>query len=161
MSSIRPAQRIWLHDRGARVFGAGIRELLLRVEATGSLHHAAADMGMAYSKAWGIVRRAEEHLGFPLIARQTGGSGGGGSALSDDGRWLVRAFGALLDEAAPMLDQLYAKHFGDRLVHADDRDHAIGRNHPGDRGGPEDSRDRGTRPGEHVEPGRQREGSRS
>jgi molybdate transport system regulatory protein len=67
---------------------------------------------MAYSKAWHIVRRAEEHLGFTLLQRRTGGTGGGGSAVSDEGRRLVEAFGALLDEADTLLDELYAKHFG-------------------------------------------------
>ena len=111
-SRIRPGQRIWLGDEGLPVFGAGIRELLIRVESTGSLRQAASDMGLAYSKAWQIVRRAEEHLGFKLLERQIGGTGGGGSTVSSEGRWLVGAFGALLDEADALLDELYAKHFG-------------------------------------------------
>ena len=111
-AGIRVAQQIWLHDQGMPVFGIGIRELLIRVESTGSLRHAASDMGLAYSKAWQIVRRAEEHLGFTLLERQTGGVYGGGSALSEDGKWLVGAFGALLDEADTLLDELYDKHFG-------------------------------------------------
>jgi len=115
MANIRPAQRLWLHDGGTPVFGSGMRELLIRVEATGSLHRAASDMGMAYSKAWSIVRRAEEHLGVTLLARQAGGAGGGGSTLSEEGRWIVEAFGALREEAAELLDDLFARHFGDRL----------------------------------------------
>ena len=111
-SRIRPGQRIWLSDQGAPIFGVGIRELLIRVESTGSLRQAASDMGLAYSKAWHIVRRAEEHLGFKLLERQVGGAGGGGSTVSSEGRWLVGAFGSLLDEADALLDELYAKHFG-------------------------------------------------
>jgi molybdenum cofactor cytidylyltransferase len=110
---VGPAQRIWLQDRGTPVFGAGIRELLVRVESTGSLRRAASEMGMAYSKAWHIVRRAEEHLGFALLERRTGGKGGGGSGVSAEGRWMVGAFGAMRDEADLLLDDLYAKHFGD------------------------------------------------
>jgi molybdate transport system regulatory protein len=109
---IRPSQRIWLQDGGTPVFGVGIRELLIRVEATGSLHQAAADMGIAYSKAWRIVRRAEDHLGFALMSRRAGGVRGGGSTPSEEARWLVSAFGALMDEAGVALDNLYAKHFG-------------------------------------------------
>jgi len=110
---IRFGQRIWLHDQGMPVFGPGICELLVRVESTGSLRQAASDMGMAYSKAWHIVRRAEDHLGFTLLERQTGGKEGGGSIVSDEGRWLVGAFGALVDEAEALMDGLCAKHFGD------------------------------------------------
>jgi molybdate transport repressor ModE-like protein len=69
-------------------------------------------MGLAYSKAWHIVHRAEAHLGVTLLERRTGGAGGGGSTVSAEGRWLVGAFGALADEADTLLDELYARHFG-------------------------------------------------
>jgi molybdate transport system regulatory protein len=106
-------RRIWLQDMGEPVFGTGVRELLVRVEATGSLRRAAADMGMAYSKAWQVVRRAEEHLGFALLDRRAGGKTGGGSVVTAEGRWLIGAFGALLEEAGPLIEELYRKHFGD------------------------------------------------
>jgi molybdate transport system regulatory protein len=109
---LRLGRRIWLQDGGEPIFGSGICQLLVRVESTGSLRCAAAEMGMAYSKAWQVVRRAEEHLGFALIYRQVGGKRGGGSTLSDDGKRLVASFGALTDEAGPLLDRLYEKHFG-------------------------------------------------
>ncbi|MGC8633539.1 MAG: winged helix-turn-helix domain-containing protein [Candidatus Limnocylindrales bacterium] len=115
MREIRPAQHIWLQDGGVPFFGGGVRELLVRTERTGSLHQAAAEMGMAYSKAWGIVHRAEEHLGLILLERRAGGVRGGGSTLSDDGRWMVEAFGAFREEAAAALAELYGRHFGDRF----------------------------------------------
>lgn len=108
---VRLAHRIWLQDAGTPVLGAGISELLARVEATGSLRQAASDMGMAYSKAWQILRRAEEHLGFKLMVRRAGGRGGGCSTVSDEGRWLVRAFGALTEEADSLLAALFDRHF--------------------------------------------------
>jgi molybdate transport system regulatory protein len=112
---VRMARRIWLQDGATPVFGTGITELLVRVEATGSLHQAASEMGIAYSKAWRIIRRAEEHLGFALLFRQAGGAGGGGSALSGEARWLVRTFDDLLREAGLVLDELSVKHFGSWL----------------------------------------------
>jgi molybdate transport repressor ModE-like protein len=117
------AQRIWLQDGATPVFGVGIRELLIRVEATGSLHQAASEMGLAYSKASRIVRRAEDHLGFPLLARRTGGTGGGGSAPSTEARRLVQAFGELLEEARAMLDELAAKHLGGLIAGGGDAPH--------------------------------------
>ena len=115
MANVRPAHRIWLQDGTTPIFGSGVRELLLRTETTGSLHRAAAEMDMAYSKAWTIVRRAEEHLGVALLARRVGGAGGGGSTLSEPGRRIVDAFGALTDEVDAQLAALYARHFGDLL----------------------------------------------
>ena len=50
--------------------GLGVVELCERVERLGSLNKAAADMGMAYSKAWRIVKQAEEGLDVALFLRQ-------------------------------------------------------------------------------------------
>jgi molybdate transport system regulatory protein len=112
VARIRLGRRIWLQDGGEPIFGTGICQLLVRVDSTGSLRCAASDMGMAYSKAWQVVHRAEEHFGFALIYKQVGGKRGGGSTLSAEGRRLVASFAALTDEAGPILDRLYEKHFG-------------------------------------------------
>jgi molybdate transport system regulatory protein len=109
---VHVAHRIWLEDQGTPVFGIGICELLTRVEATGSIRRAASDMGMAYSKAWQIVRRAEEHLGLELMVRHAGGKGGGCSVVSVEGRWLLGAFGALTDDAAALVAELFDRHLG-------------------------------------------------
>jgi molybdate transport repressor ModE-like protein len=113
LPGIRPGHRVWLQDRGTPVFGAGICELLRRVEATGSLRCAASDMGMAYSKAWQIVRRAEEHLGFALMTRRVGGKGGGCSIISEGGLRLVEAFDAYARDAEGLIDESFARHFGE------------------------------------------------
>lgn len=110
---IQVGQRIWLHRGGRFAIGMGTFELLVRVESTGSLNKAAAAMGMAYSKAWQSVRRAEGTLGFALLERQTGGRGGGGSTLSPEGKWIVRAFGLLVDESAETVERLGNKYLHD------------------------------------------------
>ena len=51
--------------------GHGVVELCERVERLGSLNKAAADMGMAYSKAWRIVKQAEEGLDVALFLSQS------------------------------------------------------------------------------------------
>ena len=93
--------------------GMGTYRLLVLVESTGSLSRAAAEMGMAYSKAWQSVHQAEEAVGFPLLDRQTGGKGGGGSTLSPQGKWLVKAFGALLDESTETMRRLAETYLAD------------------------------------------------
>jgi GTP 3',8-cyclase len=107
---IEVGQRIWLHRGGRPAVGMGVLALLRGVESTGSLHRAAAEMGMAYSKAWQSVRTAEETLGFSLLERQSGGRNGGGSTLSPGGEWLVGAFGALMEEASETMQRLGRKH---------------------------------------------------
>ena len=49
----------FLDDAGEKFFGEGPCRLLRAVEQTGSLRAAAASMGMAYTKALKLLRRAE------------------------------------------------------------------------------------------------------
>ena len=49
-----------------KCFGPGVAALLEGIRETHSLRAAAAEMGMAYSKAWTIMKNAEKELGFPL-----------------------------------------------------------------------------------------------
>ena len=44
-----------------KCFGPGIAALLRRIEKFHSLRSAAASMGMAYSKAWTILKSCEKH----------------------------------------------------------------------------------------------------
>jgi molybdate transport repressor ModE-like protein len=110
---IAPAQRIWFHDQGKPMFGPGPVRLLALVIETGSLHQAAKQMGMAYSKAWRIVKDAEDHFGFKLLERRIGGPDGGGSVLTAEAQRLVAGFGALQAEADANLRRLFEKYFAD------------------------------------------------
>ena len=84
---MKPALRVMLcDDAGERFFGEGPCRLLHLIEETGSLRAAAISMGMAYTKALAIMKRAEKNLGFPLTARRIGGKGGGGSALTPEAK---------------------------------------------------------------------------
>ena len=75
-----------------RCFGPGIATLLHRVEERRSLRAAAASMDMAYSKAWRIIRTAEEVFGCPLLATTTGGKNGGGAVLTEEGKRILTAY---------------------------------------------------------------------
>ena len=73
-------------DDNLRFFGEGPCRLLHLIEETGSLRAAAISMGMAYTKALPIMKRAEKNLGFSLTARTIGGKGGGGSVLTPEAK---------------------------------------------------------------------------
>lgn len=92
---MRPDLRAYLlGDEGSRAFGPGPRELLHRIEETGSLRSAAASMGMAYTKATRLVKTAEASFGFKLTERTIGGAGGGGSRLTTEARDLLGRYEA-------------------------------------------------------------------
>ena len=84
-----------------------------RLAEIGSLHQAASRAGLSYSKAWHLANEAEERLGLRLFERRVGGSAGGGSALTTDGRRLSERFGALMVAADRDLGELYERYFAD------------------------------------------------
>ena len=75
-----------------KCYGPGVHRLLRAVEEHCSLRSAAASMNMAYSKAWGIVRAAEQGFGCKLLHSTIGGSGGGGAELTDEARQIMAAY---------------------------------------------------------------------
>ena len=83
------------------VFGHGCVLLLQGIAREHSLNRAAKSMGMAYSKAWRIVREAEGHLGCELLARD----GARGSVLTPEGEHALHAYRTLQAE----LDAMIAK----------------------------------------------------
>jgi molybdate transport system regulatory protein len=107
---MRLRYKLWLDCQG-RAFGDGPARLLEGVERSGSLRHAAQDLGMSYNKAWRIMRAAEERLGFPLLDRSVGGSLGGGSHLTPQAQDLMTRYRSLGADAAEALEALFRRHF--------------------------------------------------
>lgn len=99
--------------REEKCFGAGPMELLELVGRTGSLHRAAGVMGMAYSKAWKMLRELERQWGFPMLERRPGGTGGGGSLLTPPAWDLLRRYRALRWETERAAEQSFGRWFGD------------------------------------------------
>ena len=80
-------------DDNRRCFGPGIATLLERVREHRSLRAAALSMEMAYSKAWRIIRTAEEVFGCKMLCSTTGGRHGGGAVLTPESERLLAAYG--------------------------------------------------------------------
>ena len=75
-----------------RCFGPGIATLLSRVREHKSLRAAAASMEMAYSKAWNIIRTAEDVFGCKMLSSTIGGHHGGGAVLTPQAERLLEAY---------------------------------------------------------------------
>lgn len=102
---------VFVDESREKFFGEGPYRLLLGVEKTGSLHQSALAMGMAYSKASKLIKRAEQVLGFPLTTRTTGGSSGGGSQLTNEGREWMKKYAAYRDACVEANRRLYLEFF--------------------------------------------------
>jgi molybdate transport system regulatory protein len=102
--------KIWLDQEG-KVFGDGPYELLRGIEATGSLHKAAAQMEMSYSKAWKLLQMIEQRLGFKLLEREVGGRAGGGSRITPGANDLMSCYALFREEAHEAVNRSFQKRF--------------------------------------------------
>lgn len=85
--------KVWIEDdSGHVIFGLGRFRILLAIEKCGSINAAAAELKMGYRAVWGKIRATEEGLGQPLLKRNAGGAGGGGSSLTPLAKKLLREF---------------------------------------------------------------------
>ena len=75
-----------------KCFGPGVAVLLRKVRELQSLRAAAMSIGMAYSKAWTILKNAQQSLGCKLLDSTTGGKHGGGARLTPVGETLLDAY---------------------------------------------------------------------
>ena len=88
-----PAFKLWLETEDGYVFGPGIYSLLKKIDQKGTLKEAASSLGMSYRFSWGLIKRAEEKIGEPLIKASKGGRDGGGSTeLTELGRRFIHDF---------------------------------------------------------------------
>lgn len=93
-------------------YGPGVQQLLGWINQTGSLQEACLHMGISYSKGRKMIKQLEQQLGFPVVQRWTGGSGGGGSALTEKGKKLIEAYENMVAEVQDFTDQAYQKYMG-------------------------------------------------
>ena len=91
--------------------GPGVAQLLKKVDELHSLRAAAMSMSMAYSKAWTVVRNAENGLGFHLLTSTAGGKHGGGAELTDEARRMLRAYDDYCEKLRSYGEQLFEETF--------------------------------------------------
>lgn len=99
-------------DDNERCFGPGIATLLHRVVEHRSLRSAAASMGMAYSKAWRIIRTAEGVFGCKLLSSTIGGQHGGGAVLTEQAVRLLEAYDAYCADVQAYSQSRFESAFG-------------------------------------------------
>ena len=94
-----------------KCFGPGIAVLLQKVQELHSLRAAAMSMNMAYSKAWTVVRNAEDGLGFHLLTSTAGGKHGGGAVLTDEARQMLTAYDEYCEKLRAYGEKLFEETF--------------------------------------------------
>ena len=98
----RPQLRVML--RSAIAMGPGKASLLEAIERTGSISAAAREMGMSYRRAWMLLDTMNQCFREPVVATNTGGSGGGGASVTPMGREILTRYRAMVDKASAAVE---------------------------------------------------------
>ena len=102
-------------NRKAASFGKGCAVLLHGVREKGSLNKTAKDMGMAYSKAWTLVKKVEEGLGFELLQRY----GARGSSLTKKGNAFLDKYDEFEQNVEKFVEEEFQRIFNTKSADAD------------------------------------------
>ena len=110
LANLKPTIRLSIMTPAAAsgsLFGRGIASLCLGVRETGSLNAAAKGMGMAYSKAWRIIKDTEAALDLQLLNRD----GAHGSDLTEAGNKLLDTYLAIEEKLQKEAEELFEAAF--------------------------------------------------
>ena len=85
-------------DGDKKLSGDKLFALLDHIETSGSISQASSRVGVSYRYSWGLIQKAENALGLKLVEKQAGGSAGGGTFLTREGRDLLMQYRAFRSE---------------------------------------------------------------
>ncbi|HWR23226.1 MAG TPA: NTP transferase domain-containing protein [Feifaniaceae bacterium] len=80
-------------ERETLFFNARTKLLLILIEDTQSVRSACDHMALSYGKAWEMLNALEQELGYPVVHRRHGGSRGGRTQLTEQGKAFLTAYG--------------------------------------------------------------------
>ncbi len=105
-SEITMKARLWFDVAGETYLAPGRVTLLERVDQYGSITKAAKSMEMSYRHAWLLVDDMNSKAPAPLVTRASGGKGGGGTFLTDEGKIAVQDFNKLQKKLKNFMQEL-------------------------------------------------------
>jgi molybdate transport system regulatory protein len=95
--------RVWIDGTDGTFLGYGRVVLLERIMEQGSITKAAKSMHMAYRHAWDLVDSMNKQAKRPFVELATGGKGGGGARVTEEGRLAIKQFRRFHDDLQSFL----------------------------------------------------------
>ncbi|ADN09991.1 TOBE domain-containing protein [Sulfurimonas autotrophica] len=83
---------IWFENDKHGFFGKGRIELLEKINEYGSISAAAKAMKMSYKAAWDAINEMNNLSETPIVKRESGGKGGGGTVLTEQGHITIALY---------------------------------------------------------------------
>ncbi|HAW52616.1 MAG TPA: molybdenum transporter [Flavobacteriales bacterium] len=97
--------RIWLEGDNGTFLGNGRIELLYHIHHTGSIKKAAKKLKMSYRKAWSLLDSMNKQAKEVYLIKSSGGSGGGGTEVTEAGLRAIENFKKLDQKCQHFLNE--------------------------------------------------------
>lgn len=111
---MRPVIKLSL-EKESRFFDSNIALLLELIDETKSVKTACQRMQVSYSKGWKTLNSIEAQAGFDLVLRKQGGSRGGSSSLTPEGKLLLEQYRKYEKAMKEASIELYEKYLSEIL----------------------------------------------
>lgn len=98
--------KLFVKSESAYALGPGKVELLRLVQELGSLLKAAQKMGISYRWAWGRIKKTQEELGVPLLARCDKGVAGRANSLTPEAKEILQWYGKCEEKLNAVLEEI-------------------------------------------------------
>jgi len=106
-----PEFRIMIRNESDRYFGIGTFDLLKQIDQKKSVKEAAEALGISYSKSWKMLNHMEEALQLQVLDRHQGGSYGGSTELTENGKKFLESYEKMLSHIGYFLELEFHKQF--------------------------------------------------
>ncbi len=114
MKNLQPRFKLWLNCRDIEgAFGDGKWRLLKAIESEGSLRAASQLLRISYRKAWGDLKKTQTALGLALVEKQRGGTMGGQTVLTAEGKKWIAAYDGFRGDIETSIVKAFDTHFED------------------------------------------------
>lgn len=109
---MRLKTKTWIEDAdGQLLFGKGKTEVLELIEQTGSISGASKELGMNYKKTWNHIKILEKNFKDCMVQSKQGGSGSGGSVLTDEAKQTIKKYRQLQNEIEEFANKRFKELF--------------------------------------------------
>ncbi|PJB11764.1 MAG: molybdenum transporter [Flavobacteriales bacterium CG_4_9_14_3_um_filter_40_17] len=84
--------RIWLETEQDHQLSPGRQKLILAIKEFGFISKVVKKMKISYRHAWEIINELNASSNLPIVEKNSSGSGGGGSKLTESGETLLKQY---------------------------------------------------------------------
>lgn len=105
VSPLEARTRFRIQVKHAIAIGPGKADVLEGIAETGSIAEAGRRLEMSYQRVWSLVDAMNRDFVEPLVAKQRGGTAGGGASLTPTGKRVLKLYRSVEAKAQAAVDK--------------------------------------------------------